>query len=89
MRDSIESMCRFRRAGIEQGSTGALHLDGFESLTSAKKENPHRMVWVSFCVRTLILKRCDPRGAFSLLRGVAFRPRGGRNFRRGVADAFI
>ena len=31
MRDSIESRCRFRRAGIEQGSTGALHSDGFES----------------------------------------------------------
>ena len=60
MRDSIESMCRFRRAGIEQGSTGALHLDGFESLTSAKKENPHRMVWVSFCVRTLILIQLHP-----------------------------
>ena len=31
-------LCQFRRAGIEQGSTGALHLDGFESLTTANKK---------------------------------------------------
>ena len=38
MRDSIYSMCRFRRAGIEQQSTGLLHLDWFESLTTANKK---------------------------------------------------
>ncbi len=37
MRDSIKLRCRPRRAGYEQDSTGALHLDGFESLATNKK----------------------------------------------------
>ena len=41
MRDSIESKCRFRRAGIEQGSIGALHLDGFESHPKIKTRYPN------------------------------------------------
>ena len=40
MRDSIKLRSRPRRAGDEQGSTGALHLDRFESLSSANKKPP-------------------------------------------------
>ena len=42
MRDSIKLRSRPRRAGDEQGSTGALHLDRFESLSEAnKKRHPN------------------------------------------------
>ena len=37
-------MFRFRRAGIEQGSTGALHLNGFE-YQSLPTKKPHPKVW--------------------------------------------
>ena len=37
-------MCRFRQAGIEQGSTGALHSDGFESHFEANKKR-HPFGW--------------------------------------------
>ena len=42
MRDSINLRSCHRRAGDEQGSTGALHLDRFESLSEAnKKRHPN------------------------------------------------
>ena len=42
MRDSIKLWCRCGPARSEQGSTGALHLDRFESLTSAIKNTQPR-----------------------------------------------
>lgn len=57
----------------------------FESVirNAIPKKKDHPLVVFLFCVRTLILKCCDPRGSFFGLRGVVFRPRGGQNLDRG------
>ena len=50
-------MCRFRRAGIEQGSTGALHLDGLESHTSRKNADTQ----VGICIFWQRMRDSNPR----------------------------
>ena len=64
MRDSIADlsrkivMCRFRQAGIEQSSTGALHLDGFESHAIAIKNADTQM---GICIFWQRMRDSNPR----------------------------